>query len=160
MRKVIVNSTPLIALANANALFVLRKLYGTNFIPQAVYDEFTQKEDSACRQIIKEKEWIIVKKVSNDYDRKMYSAKLHLGEVEVMLLAQEENSDVVIIDDNAAKQTAEFLGLPVIGTLGILVHAKRKGIIDNVKNILDEMINNGFYIGQKLYDLVLNRAGE
>lgn len=47
----------------------------------------------------------------------MYQAKLHAGEVEVMILAQESpGADLVILDDNAAKKTAKFLGLKVTGT--------------------------------------------
>ncbi len=51
MRKVIVNSTPLIALCNANLLFVLRQLYGNITIPEAVFDEVTAKPDTVCLQI-------------------------------------------------------------------------------------------------------------
>ena len=56
----------------------------------------------------------------------MYEAKLHDGEVEVMILAQEEpKADLVILDDNSAKKTAKFLELSVTGTLGVLVKAKQ-----------------------------------
>lgn len=42
----------------------------------------------------------------------MYRAKLHDGEVEVMILAQEhEGEHLVVIDDGPARKTAEFLGL-------------------------------------------------
>ena len=48
--------------------------------------------------------------------KQMYRAKLHDGEAEVMILAQEASTaDLVIIDDNAAKKTAKFLGLHVTG---------------------------------------------
>lgn len=41
--------------------------------------------------------------IRDDTEKKMYKAKLHAGEVEVMILAQEQKADLVIIDDNAAK---------------------------------------------------------
>lgn len=59
MRKVIVNSTPLIALCNANLLFILKELYGNITIPQAVFDEVTAKPDSACLQIKENLDWIL-----------------------------------------------------------------------------------------------------
>ena len=125
MRKVIVNSTPLIVLCNANLLFILKELYGNITIPQAVFDEVTAKPDSACLQIKENLDWIFVEKIKDVADRKMYKAKLHAGEVDVMILAQESpQADLVIIDDNAAKKTAKYLGLTVTGTLGVLFIAK------------------------------------
>lgn len=65
----------------------------------------TAKEDSVCRQVAG-KEWIHVECVGDQSEKKMYKAKPHDGEVEVMVLAQEgKRADLVIIDDNAAKKT-------------------------------------------------------
>ena len=71
-----------------------------------------------------------VEQIKDHGEKKMYKAKLHDGEVEVMILAQERNADLVILDDNAAKKTAKYLGLTVTGTLGVLVKGKRQGIIE------------------------------
>ena len=90
----------------------------------------------------------------------MYQSKLHDGEVEVMILAQEISADLLIIDDNAAKKTAKFLGLTVTGTLGVLLKAKSQGIISSVKSILDEMLNQGFYVSENIIKLVLKSANE
>ena len=77
----------------------------------------------------------------------MYKAKLHAGEVEVMILAQQDpKADLLIIDDNAAKKTAKFLGLTVTGTMGVLLRAKREGLIDKVAPLLDKIRENGFYL--------------
>ena len=48
MRKVIVNSTPLIVLSGIGYLDILQKLYGEILIPTAVYQEVTKVKDSAC----------------------------------------------------------------------------------------------------------------
>ena len=161
MRKVIVNSTPLIALCNANLLFILKELYGNITIPQAVFDEVTAKPDSACLQIKENLDWIFVEKIKDVADRKMYKAKLHAGEVDVMILAQESpQADLVIIDDNAAKKTAKYLGLTVTGTLGGLLKAKKSGIIFSVKDAINKLQANGFYIDSKIVKLVLNQAEE
>ena len=109
---------------------ILLKLYNEIFIPTAVYREVTVVEDSACIQIKNALEWVHVESIREYTDKKMYKAKLHDGEVEVMILAQEQKADLVIIDDNAAKKTAKYLGLTVTGTLGVLIKAKRQGIID------------------------------
>ena len=112
MRRVIVNSTPLIALCNADLLNILKEIYGSIIIPKAVFDEVTAKKDSACLQIKQNLDWITVETITNIEDRKMYKAKLHAGEVDVMILAQADpKADLVIIDDNAAKKTAKYLGI-------------------------------------------------
>lgn len=90
----------------------------------------------------------------------MYSAKLHDGEVEVMLLAKEICADAVIIDDGAARKTAEFLSLPLTGTLGVMIKAKRLGLIDAVMPIVREMEQNGIYYSAQLKDMIRKLAGE
>ena len=88
MRKVIINSTPIIALCKVDRLEILHKLYGEVTIPQAVFREVTEKND-VVRQRISSCQWIHVESVKDTSSRKMYKAKLHDGEVEVMILAQE-----------------------------------------------------------------------
>lgn len=157
MRRVIVNSTPLIALCNADLLNILKKIYGSIIIPKAVFDEVTAKKDSACLQIKQNLDWITVETITNIEDRKMYKAKLHAGEVDVMILAQADpKADLVIIDDNAAK----YLGLTVTGTLGVLIKAKQSGIISSVKNAITKIQSNGFYINENIIKLALKQAGE
>lgn len=90
----------------------------------------------------------------------MYKAKLYDGEVEVMILAQERKADLVILDDNAAKKTAKYLGLSVTGTVGVLAKAKRQGIIKEVRPLLSEMRQNGFYVSNAVEQMVLEQAGE
>ena len=117
MQKIIVNSTPLIVLGNIGYLWILKEMYGKIIIPRAVYDEVTVHNDVASN-LLKSERWIKVDDSVVGADRKMYRARLHAGEVEVMILAQEQAADMVIIDDNEAKKTAKYLGLNVTGTMG------------------------------------------
>lgn len=158
MDKVIVNSTPVIGLANIGKLDILRQMYGAITIPQAVFDEI--KSPSVQRQVNANRDWIRVEQISDTSQKQMYRAKLHAGEVEVMILAQEKKADLVILDDNAAKKTAKFLGLRVIGTLGILVLAKKRGYIKEVSPVLDALKRDGFFVSDDLCDLVLRQADE
>lgn len=161
MHRVIVNSTPIITLCNIGKLHLLKDLYGQITIPQAVYEEVTAKKDSACQQIQSETGWILVEHIHNFYAKRMYQAKLHAGEVEVMILAQEEpKADLLIIDDAAAKKTAKYLGLTVTGTLGVLLKAKQQGYLDNINVCLRKIQAAGFYISPKIVKLVLEHANE
>lgn len=161
MHRVIVNSTPLIILCSIGKLNILKQLYTEINIPQAVFREVTEKPDSAC-QILKESlDWIHIEKIQSEVDKKMYKAKLHDGEVEVMILAQQEiKADLVIIDDNATKKTAKYLGLPITGTMGVLLKAKREGYITEIASVIEEMRRKGFYISDSLVNMVLEQAGE
>lgn len=160
MRRVIVNSTPLIVLCGIGRLDILREMYQEIYIPPAVFQEVTAKEDSACMQIRSAGDWIHVEQIHDHSEKKMYKAKLHAGEVEVMILAQEQKADLIILDDNAAKKTARYLGFTVTGTLGVLIKAKCQGIIQEVHPILSEMRQNGFYISDIVEQIVLEQAGE
>lgn len=159
MRKVIVNSTPLIILSRINHLSILKELYEEIIIPQAVFNEVTNKEDFVCRQILKNLNWIKIFECQNP-DRRMYQAKLHAGEVEVMILAQELKADLLILDDNAAKKTAKFLGLNVTGTLGVLLKAKRENLIEAIFPLLKLMTDNGFYLSAEVMQMALIVAEE
>lgn len=65
MRKVVVNSTPLLVLGNIGRLDILQKLYGTVFIPAAVYKEVSEKNDRASKALSEASEWIIVKHIDD-----------------------------------------------------------------------------------------------
>lgn len=101
-----------------------------------------------------------MEEIKDHSEKKMYKAKLHDGEVEVMILAQEKKANLVILDDNAAKNTAKYLGLKVTGTLGVLIKAKQAGLIESVRPLITEMRKNGFYVSNAVERLVLERAGE
>ena len=159
MQKIIVNSTPLIVLGNIGYLLILKEMYGEIIIPRAVYDEVTVHNDVASN-LLKSERWIKVDDSVVGADRKMYRARLHAGEVEVMILAQEQAADMVIIDDNEAKKTAKYLGLNVTGTLGVLMTARKKDMISSLEEVLEKLENVGFYIGDELKENILRLVGE
>lgn len=157
MRKVIVNTTPIIALADIGYLDLLQKLYTEIIIPEAVHTEILSEP---ARSQVSVAKWIKVKKLANANVKSLFSARLHAGEVEVIVLAQESSADLLIIDDNAAKKTAKYLGLTVTGTMGVILRAKREGHIDAVKPLIDSLIKDGLYVSAKVQNYVLAEAGE
>ena len=160
MRKIIVNSTPLIALSKAGHLDVLKELYGEITIPEAVFREVADKNDEV-KSKVSNSSWIHVEHIQETKSRRMYKAKLHDGEVEVMILAQESEMDhLVIIDDSAARKTAEFLGLTLTGTLGVLVKAKQRDILPAVMPIIRRMEEKGIFFSEGLKERIRRLAGE
>lgn len=66
----------------------------------------------------------------------------------------------LLVDDRAARRHAVALGLDVLGTLGVLVLAKRRGIIADVKPVALAMWQGGHFISQSALQAVLQAAGE
>ena len=82
------------------------------------------------------------------------------GEAETVVLAEELNVDAVLIDDLKARKIAKLRGLNVIGTVGVLLNAKAKGFISDIKPLLDKMIKKKIRISEELYGHALELANE
>ena len=72
----------------------------------------------------------------------------------------EAKATLLILDDFLARRTAQALGLPVTGTVGILVVAKERAFVGAVRPHLDKLIELGFFISKDLYRESLQSAGE
>jgi len=157
---IIVNSTPLISLAILNQLNLLHKIFGDVIIPRAVYNEIIMGgRDKAGYSQITNKCFRIADVINIELKRSIM-LQLDEGEAEVITIAKDQGISIVCIDEFAGRQYASLLGLDVIGTLGILLTAKRRGYIFEIKPLLDKLINSGRYISRALYDEVLRKAGE
>jgi hypothetical protein len=86
--------------------------------------------------------------------------KLDLGESATIILAEELKANRVLIDERLGRKVAQTRNLPVTGTIGLLLIAKKKGIITEIKPILDQFFTQGKRISSILYQEVLDMAGE
>jgi len=75
-------------------------------------------------------------------------------------LAAEIRADRLLLDERAARRVAEALGLSVVGTLGVLLAAKRRGLVAEVRPLIDELVRQGFWVAPRLVKQVLLAAGE
>ena len=116
--KVISNTTPIIALSSIGQLELLKKMYGKVYLPQAVYDEIMIKKDStAAKEIISNESWILKTTVNDKFTKQILSSSIHIGEAEVIALANEIKADLVILDDYLARQYAEKVNIKMTGTI-------------------------------------------
>lgn len=157
MHKVVANFTPIIILSNINKIEILKELYKVIYVPYGVFEELAFGDS---KYVFKANDFIKIEEIKNKEAKQFFPAYLHKGEVEAIILAKEINADLCIIDDYLARKHAKSLGLTVTGTLGVLIKAKEKGILKEVKPLLDEMLEKKFYIDKKLYDEVLKICGE
>lgn len=86
--------------------------------------------------------------------------QLDIGEAEAIVLAQEKQADWLLVDENKARTIAQRLGLPMIGTVGLLLLAKQQGKIPAVRPQLDALRSHQFRLSHKVYALVLTQANE
>ena len=144
---VIVNTTPLIALASINKLTLLQSLYGAVLVPPAVQAEVLA---GGARNIgvteLQEADWIKLTPLQ-DPRRADLLSDLDRGEAEVLALAQELNANLVIIDERLARRHAKRLGLTLTGTLGILLKAKQNRLLPAIEPLIEILQQNGIRLG-------------
>ena len=150
-RIVVSDISCLILLSKVNKLFLLKELYSEISIPEAVYNEIIAKEDNATL-LVNTSDWIRVCKITDRQRLNSFPGVLHLGEREAMLLYDDLNADLIIIDDDNARKEATKRGLKVTGVLGVLSRAKRDGLISGVKPLINELLNNGYFISETVLD--------
>ena len=73
------------------------------------------------------------------------------------MLAIENNAELIILDDKDARKIAKRFRLKVIGTLGVLLLAKKKGYIKDVKSVVDELKKKGFYVSKSVENRIIER---
>ena len=148
MDRIVSNASPLIYLAKANQLQILREVVFQVFVPQRVYHEVVTegkrlKEEDAylVDEAIKEG-WISVQTVKELHPVQI---PVHPGEREVISLAKELGILRVLMDDTKARKASELLGLKPTGTLGIILRAvaMHKLTFDRFLSILEEMVQSG-----------------
>lgn len=147
--RAVTNSTCLIALERIEKLDLLPKLFTVVFAPPAVQDELDRVLD-----------WLQVRVPADSGAVAALRTQLHSGEAEAIALAMEMQDAAVILDDGKARRIAAQLGLDVVGTLGLLIAAKRRGFIESVGKVLESLDRAGFRTSAGLRVETLRLAGE
>ena len=152
----IADSSALVTLAIVDKLDVLEKLFGEVYVPRAVYNEVSKtnkiksyKLTNYCKNKI-----LDIQSIAN------FNISLGQGESEAIILYREKEADFLLCDDKKAKKFAQSFGLKVIGSLGILLKAKKAKIIDEITPLVKILKNSRIFIDDKTYALVLKMAGE
>jgi len=154
------DTSPLLFLARLNRLELLKSSAEKIYIPDAVLEEINKKQDTATGSI-KEilNTWLFECTIKNQELRDMLFG-LGSGEQDVMIQAYEQRTSLVILDDQDARRTARRLGLKPIGTIGLLLVGKKRGIVDSVENEINRLVEYGFWISDNLRIEALREAGE
>lgn len=156
----VVNASPLIFLARAGYLGLLSRFYATVLVPSSVMNELLARgEEDPTVKAVKSASWLTVDHADCPDD--LVSAwGLGRGESGVISLASHRGDAEVIIDDMLGRRCASSMGLFVRGTLGIVLLAKKSGLIPSAKIVIDDLIRSGMYLDQQILTSALSKVGE
>lgn len=154
---IVSDASPLIVLLKTNKLSILQKLFTKIIVPKAVYQEITAKEQE--KQIFDKTDWIEIRDIKNSELNNLLKKLIDKGEAEAIILAKELKTSL-LLDDAKARKYAILLNVEVIGTLGLLKMAKKRGITPSVKETISDMLAEGYYIEDKLIARILEDVGE
>lgn len=162
---VVSDTSPITNLAAIGQLDLLRQLYTTIVIPVAVYNEMVAVEKLVPGAVeVQTLSWIQTQAVATTQsviDIQANQNDIDLGEAEAIILALELKADLLLMDERRGRILAASYGLSVTGLLGVLLQAKRNGLILAVKPLIDQLIQEAdFRVSSELYATVLQTAGE
>ena len=147
------DASPLIALQQIDALPLLQTLFGSVLVPPAVSREIAPSVPATP--------FIIERTLGQPLVPAVVLAGLDPGgETEAISLAVEISATNLIVDDRRGRRVASGLGIPIVGTLGLLQAAKRRGLVPAVRPLIDAMLSHGFHVGPEWIQETLEAVGE
>jgi len=162
---VVADTGPLIALGRVGHLKLLRDLYHDTFIPPAVRDELhlgSGRPGAEQSAEALEQGWLQVRELSTGSAPSLSELVLilGLGEAEAILLAEEVDCRFLLIDERKGRAIAKRRGVPVVGVAGVLLAAKKRGLVDAVLPALKNLGRAGYRMSAGLTKEIARLAGE
>jgi hypothetical protein len=158
---IVSNTSPITNLAAIGQHDLLHRVFDRVVVPDAVVQELTARGIGWPGAVeLAQAEWIHVQAVQ---DRNLADAlrlELDQGEAAAIVLALQTGAELVLLDEQAGA-AARYLGLEVMGVVGILLRAKQRGYIPQVKPLLDRLRHQaGFFLSTPVYEHALSLAQE
>jgi predicted nucleic acid-binding protein len=149
VKAIIADTTCLIIFSKINRLDILQKTFENIVVTDEVAEEFGDLPN-----------WISVNKYKDKQGFLTFSSFLGKGEASSITLALEKKDSVLIMDEKKGRKVAKQLEIKLIGSLGVLLKAKQKGIINTVGEILNLFEKTDFRISESLKKSLLKIAKE
>ena len=147
MTGVVADASPLIAFHQIGQLTLLQAVFTTLLVPPSVAKR--------SRRAYPPSPWVVERGLAQPIPPSLLAAELGAGETEAISLALEIHADHLLVDEKEGRHLAERLGLHVIGTLGVLLAAKRKGLIPAVRPQIEALLQNNFWISRQVVERTL-----
>ncbi len=161
--KPVSNASVLIGLSSIGMLELMHKRFPEGLlIPIAVQREVVDEGEgrSGAREVA-ESNWIKVQKVDDEKLVGLLRAELDEGEAEAIALAHQIAAKVILLDEKDARLVAQRMNIRVLGTIGLLIWAKKTGKLKTLSTYLETLRSQGkFRFSQALYERALREVGE
>ena len=158
--RAVVNASPLILFARANRFELLQVTSDEIVVPAAVVEELERgnSQDNTV-EAVSRSTWIKV--VADPATPPSIQAwDLGPGESAVLAWALVNPGCEAILDDLAARRCAAAVGVPTRGTLGIVLLAKQRGVIDQARPVIEQLLQSGMYLSEHVVNRALSLVGE
>ena len=161
---VVADASPLILLGRLGLLDLLPRLFERVLTPREVFQEVAGREEGLPgSRAVREAEWLEVVDGDSEAQEALQvtlRGELDLGEAAAIALASSRGADLVLIDERQGRRIARNLGLEVKGTIGILLQARRLGLVHRLEPVLERLQEAGAWIKEDLLRAILEAAGE
>lgn len=151
---VIADAGPIFSLAVVNKLELLKELFDDIKIPRAVWEEITFHKNTIYHSKIVE---FFQERIVDIHGFNELTFIMDYGESEAVILYKELEAKFLLIDDKKARRIAENFGMNCIGTIGLLIISKERGLVSELRPIfLDFLRNKRFYSISLLNEILIN----
>jgi predicted nucleic acid-binding protein len=158
--KRIVNASPLVFLAREDLLEMLPQGGFDVVVPEAVFEEIRAHGPADPTVVaISRVSWLATA-IATSIPPEVARWNLGPGESAVLALARAESGAIVVIDDQGARRCARSLDIPLIGTLGLVLRARREGRIPAARPVVERLRGSGMYLSDQVINESLALVGE
>lgn len=155
---IVADASPLVALALCDSLNLLEALFDEVKVTQAVFDEVTHKGKPAAAELT-----VFLKDKTVQVSLNQYiigGDGLDEGELTSIVLYKQLDANYLLIDEKAGRKVAKANQVNIIGSLGVLIEAKKKGLVAEIKPGIEKLRESQIYFGDELLNYALTLVGE
>jgi len=147
---VIADTSCFILLDKIDELELLKRLFEEIATTEEIVQEFGKELP----------DWIKIESVKDKKYQTALALEVDKGEASAITLSTEKANSLLILDDLQARKLAEKLGLRYTGTLGLIARARKEGVIESVKPIIEKIRNTNFRFSEEVFTTIIRIAGE
>jgi len=152
------DTTPIIALCSIQRLDLLQHVFAKIHVVTEVIEECLAGGPIVVPDL-RRLNWIEVVE-STAVVHPSVLLELDKGEKYTIDMARKLNADWVVLDEKIGRNMAEYLGLKVTGTLGVLLKARQQGLIPSFLESVTAMQAQGIYYQPSLVRKLATIIGE